>query len=1128
LDNADDDPEFYKRGTLVDVPYGAGQEGLFTSTYAQPVSRVRWEITEDALNARLAYERISGTDKNGTRYDGVQQKASPINDGQIVASYKVVSHFDIKREYNPQTGEQLNIVSENTSDRPWFQREQFRVDWSKNLVNTAYDYDTLTMLGIIGGVTYEPFAYTVLDPNSPDAPHFDAAAGYFDVTNKVYAKPALVDLAAFGESGTIPACFLSGARVTGGTDPVGDCNPVQLTIRESYRKVVDTDYEPENFDGVRFQSLGAFNSDYRRGYARNYGLLDSEWSRFIARYNIWEKSHFYADAANPAGATGAIACATKATTQDPTGDPKADPNRDNNGNGTADECEQAGSGSRCDLFTQKCTLPYRERTARVIPWHIAGDVSLFEATNWAVLEWDLAMRTAVMTARLTECRRTKGASCDASYPMWKGQQDDIDEATRIARLVDACHRDKGWASPGPCDDVATAEARAVATERGNAGDASAAGIAAVLKLAPVIVLCHNPVLDKDHPTCGKPGLAVRTGDIRYNVVNNIATPQVPSPWGILADGNDPLTGEKVVGSMNVWTAITDIGAQALVDIVRYINGELTTGEITNGTYVQNWAAAAKLSAASALPTLSKEEVNRRLAATTALTPKAFGSLTAGTQPQEIQAIRAAGRAVVADVQARNDIPSPATTKLHATLNLMRGTPVENQLINPAMLQLAGAPRTTSLSGGVPAAISPLALNNPLLTSRLHQMRETGLAARGSCVIDEAPEPSSLTGLASILAKKFPRDAKETTVAQKTRYDRMFRYVQQRYHYAVLAHEMGHSIGLRHNFVSSSAALFYRPQYWQLRTKNGKVTAPCTDAVSDGATCTGPRYFDPLTDEEQSQLIWMWMHSTVMDYPGDVSQDFLGLGVSDFASARFFYGDTVSVYDSPDYKAGTSIGVGVAQATDTFGGLLGIRYGLKPAAGTGLDEFHYSQLQNNYHVINGCMPVKPAAPAGWNEMADGVWDPVLDGRVVAVDGQFTKCRQQPVDYVGYTQLRPATALEASGTYQGGPNVEPATGRLRVPYAFATDHWADTGNVSVFRHDNGADPYEQVQFLISTQENRHIFDNYRRNRSNFSLISATQRSFDRYMSKIQGITSGMSFFASIYQDLATNQGYAFDTL
>src|SRR5437773_3577062 len=140
---------------------------------------------------------------------------------------------------------------------------------------------------------------------------------------------------------------------------------------------------------------------------------------------------------------------------------------------------------------------------------------------------------------------------------------------------------------------------------------------------------------------------------------------------------------------------------------------------------------------------------------------------------------------------------------------------------------------------------------------------------------------------------------------------MASYIRRRYHYAVIAHEMGHSVGLRHNFVSSYASLFFRPQYWQLRTKNGAVSKVCQTSVNNGADCVGPRYFDPVTDEEQSQMIWQYMQSTVMDYPGDVSQDLIGLGVTDFAAARFFYGDTVSVYSAdlgPNYQAGGKIGV----------------------------------------------------------------------------------------------------------------------------------------------------------------------------------------------------------------------------
>ncbi len=192
LEDPSDDPEFYMRGTVVDVGYGAAQDGLFTSTYAQPVSRIRWEITENYLNARLSYERIANTDGKGNMTDGVIKKTT--EDGQIVASYKISSHFDIRRSYNPTTGEELNVVVENSTDRPWYQRQYFRVDWSQNLATDSYDFDTLTALGWIGGIEYEPLSYTVLDPNQPDAPHFDAENGYFDVTVKAFAKPAVIDL----------------------------------------------------------------------------------------------------------------------------------------------------------------------------------------------------------------------------------------------------------------------------------------------------------------------------------------------------------------------------------------------------------------------------------------------------------------------------------------------------------------------------------------------------------------------------------------------------------------------------------------------------------------------------------------------------------------------------------------------------------------------------------------------------------------------------------------------------------------------------------------------------------------------------------------------------------------------
>ena len=115
---------------------GYGTQGyLLRSTFTMSPSRIVWEVTEDMLFGRLAYERIEGTDGKGI--------GGPTPDGQLVVAYAIQKHFDIRRAYNPSTGEELNVIEENTTDRPWYEREYMRVDWSKNINTDAYDFDTL-------------------------------------------------------------------------------------------------------------------------------------------------------------------------------------------------------------------------------------------------------------------------------------------------------------------------------------------------------------------------------------------------------------------------------------------------------------------------------------------------------------------------------------------------------------------------------------------------------------------------------------------------------------------------------------------------------------------------------------------------------------------------------------------------------------------------------------------------------------------------------------------------------------------------------------------------------------------------------------------------------------------------
>ena len=152
--------------------------------------------------------------------------------------------------------------------------------------------------------------------------------------------------------------------------------------------------------------------------------------------------------------------------------------------------------------------------------------------------------------------------------------------------------------------------------------------------------------------------------------------------------------------------------------------------------------------------------------------------------------------------------------------------------------------------------SPLRGGNAGIRRQWIQMTEEALARRGACILQpgEAEMPFSLIGLADVLQEKFGSfNRRDSQAVQQERAEKMRKYVAQRLHMSVISHEMGHSMALRHNFVGSSDAFMYRPQYWQLRTKNGTVTEECIELSPDGESCVGPRWFDPVTEEERTMI-----------------------------------------------------------------------------------------------------------------------------------------------------------------------------------------------------------------------------------------------------------------------------------
>jgi hypothetical protein len=1120
-----DDPEFYLHTTLTDVGYGA-HGGMFTSTYTQPVARIKWVIEEDYLLGRLTYERVPGTDGKGT--------VKP-SDGKIAVRFRILKHFDIKRAYNSTTGEELNIIDENSTDRPWYEREHFRVDWSQNLVTDSYEFDLLKLLGTFSGYTYTAHPYFINDPTHPDGPVFEMDQGYFDVTTKAFASPNTVSFPHWGIY-NFPVCYMGYTDWGIGQRPDTDCSPIELTIRHSFLKVEDRDYQPAHWDGHRFQAFGAFYTE-RMGYDRNYGLTDSEHYRLISRFNIWERSHYYKD---PENMTGAVECFVT---------PGTDPNEDRDGDGTADECAAVTDatgvrGSQCDTFNQKCTLPYQIRETRPNPWFFTNGSNLefFEATRDAVIEWDAALRFAAQAAKYAECISTGSGTrekpCRTQFPVPFGQQDENQDLLNLIREVEDCRIGRAYKG----EDCATV-ARRVGKSRGYLE-----GVQEIAAMDNIFALCHSPVEHGDPEICGGPRLPknvtaemcqqadldrdqkmmgtcraaknARLGDVRYHQTNVIKEVQTNSPWGIMVDANDPLTGEKLAASANVWSHVNDFIAQSSIDMARYAKGELSTEDVTEGKYVMDWVEAAKTSKRGGiLQPMTKAQIDKRLAGVVGVDVDTFHDLS--LQGRQMVSHEQLAEQLTEFQHIRAEVGAPSTTRplYDARRNAALDSYVEASLMTPMMQQLAGsAPMDASLREQL---ASPFRGANPVRDREMTQLREMALAARGACMINETPSPISVTGLAEVLERKFGQfNPDDDKVTQLERAERMRKFLAHRFHHAVMAHEMGHSVGLRHNFVSSSDAFGYRPQYWQLRTQNGERNRPCTD-LNTPAGCVGPRYFDPITEEQSEQLIQMFMHSSVMDYPGDYIQDMVGLGIYDFAAARMMYADLTSVHTDHDYRVGQPKGDMLTRKLDNFGGILGYSHRLERR------ELHYSELNDVLGLIRDCKTTEPTIfkPAYWDEERLGAWDPLVDGHIVKVGGEYSRCKQQDVDYIPWTNLK---LSDNEGIRERTGPVHDSLNRVRVPYGFATDHWADTGNVAVFRHDNGADPYELFDFLITQQEMSHIFDNYRRNRLTFSVRGAAFRTLSRYNEKMRDAAKGLGLISNIYREFAKDNGFDYHSL
>ncbi len=259
------DGEFYYGRTVVDVPAANGFTFVGHTDHSG-LAKITWDIQEDVLYARRSIELIKGADGKNQDPTGYE--------GEVIAAFKIEKHFDIVNAYNPTTGEQLNILEENTSDRPWYQREFVRVDWSQNKVtNYQLNFEAAESHSV-------PYYVQEIDPETgerhPDAPVFED--DYFDITSKLFAKAGSVYLEGYGD---IPLCWLRGEELT-------ECGAGEYTIRHSFKKIdPNHQYEPLPYKGKATEVFGFFWTD-RITYDPQEGIHEHGKERHMNRHNLWK------------------------------------------------------------------------------------------------------------------------------------------------------------------------------------------------------------------------------------------------------------------------------------------------------------------------------------------------------------------------------------------------------------------------------------------------------------------------------------------------------------------------------------------------------------------------------------------------------------------------------------------------------------------------------------------------------------------------------------------------------------------------------------------------------------------------------------------------------------------------
>ncbi len=935
--------EFYFRSTVVEAPYAS--VNFFEGSMNYQTERGVFEVQEKTLYFFRTYEIVIGGEALGMASDidtplyQVDAKGQIVKDangkpvpvttqlrigdkmytvaryvyrGTPVVAFPIESHFDIRREYDPATGEEKNVISENTSDREWWEREHMRVTWGANQLS----YMDASISPTLVSAWTPPSVF--LDETAPksEAPSKDLDADgrlvYFDYLSRVVVSAPVSDYDdGEGTVMQIPTCLYYPWYL----GQIAECASERVTFRHSFLRVQNSDYVAWEYDDSLLRKFGYYRLE-RANYDPLRGQTYTGASRRLRRHRMW-KNHVV---------TTGSEC--KAPNADVTADCPS-----------GQVCEPVGTDGKkfCVAADANDRLDYAKMEPQAIVYFLSEQYPrelLPEALKLGE-HWSVPFEDIVKFRKQTSSAPKMFVICENNLTeaaaVMKGLGLDINNSADVAKA----QKDGKLAGIGGacCENRFVSKAKQV--EKGG--------------------------------TCALMNEPKRNGDLRFSLLASVNAPTSVGLYGYGPSAADPLTGELLSAGAYMYTPAMKRGAATAMLQIELLTGIQNFWETIYANDVTERTELAELgSVQGGLPKWTVERA--KATASEMIEPQVRAAIEQVGLPKADGDFAHARMAKLA-----REKPGLAQMFVTDDVKLMmrdpgvgkRGTESAEQLV-----ERLGQHNWGVQSGSVEKRLHYLEhldhggckfmeefADNAILgiaheySARMNkdvcdaakaakdtvfdfqalekfdgkcntagEVRADGAMCNEVTIDDQGTkglfwQPGCTVGrlkaqLASAIVKldiKNPfnqtndyyqvdpvyTDTKNQQIhdsqmvlldaINKAR-DAMIPELHRRIWLGVAEHEVGHTLGLRHNFEGSSDAMNFGKNYWDLK---GSFDAQKGFVAHDFLGNETPAQVESKLRQLQS--------STVMDYGAKFNDRFEGVGYYDRAAIRFGYGGIVDVF-----------------------------------------------------------------------------------------------------------------------------------------------------------------------------------------------------------------------------------------